>query len=45
MRTTLYKEHQVSIPVWSIFADLDRPLSPKLPDKGALSILTYIEQG
>ena len=24
--------------VWSIFADLNRPLSPKLPDKDALSI-------
>ena len=26
--------------IWSIFADLNSPLSPKLPDKDALSILT-----
>ena len=31
--------------IWSIFADLNRPLSPKLPDKDALSIWTYIDQG
>ena len=31
--------------VWSIFVDLSRPLSPKLPDKGALSIWTYIDRG
>ena len=33
-----------TFPMWSIFADLNRPLSPKLPDKDALSIWTYIDQ-
>ena len=30
--------------IWSILADLNSPLSSKLPDKDALSILTYIDQ-
>ena len=34
------RTRQMTSDIWSIFADLDSPLSPKLPDKDALSIWT-----
>ena len=33
------------IAIWSVFADLNGPLSPKLSDKDALLIWPYIDQG
>ena len=35
---TWQEQHEDGSAIWSIFADLNRPLSPKLPDKDALSI-------